>query len=277
MDYIEGTFKGVRDLKIYHQAWLPRGDVDAVLLIVHGLGEHSGRYVNVVNHFVPRGYAVCGFDLPGHGKSGGQREFVRRFTDYTDTLRVFHQTIKRRHADDPIFLFGHSMGGLIALHYLLDNQAGFRGAVLSSPLLKTSEAISPATIIIGKILSALVPRIGLLPLDAEGICRDPDVVEAYVNDPLVHQGRTPARLAAELLQAMRHVTAELDQLTLPFIVVQAGDDKLVDPAGAEILYHGASSEDKTLKIYDRLYHEVCNEPEREQVLQDLETWLAARL
>jgi len=277
MNRIEGSFKGVRNTDIYYQAWLPKGEVEAVLLVVHGLGEHCGRYMNVVNHFVPLGYAVYGLDHIGHGKSGGVREVVERFTDYTDTLKVYHEMVKGWQTGKPVFLLGHSMGGLTASYYLLDHQASFRGAVISAPLVKVSDSISQATIIMGKILSALAPKMGLLALDTQGISRDPEVVETYVNDPLVFHGKTPARLAAELLKAMLRVTAEADKISLPFIVVQGSEDKLVDPGGAQMLYDKAGSKDKTIKVYEGLYHEVFNEPERARVLKDVETWLAAHV
>ena len=277
MDRIEGNFKGVRNANIYHQAWLPAGNVKAVLLIIHGLGEHCGRYMNVVNHFVPLGYAVYGFDHIGHGKSEGMREVVERFADYTDTLAVYHEMVKGRQTGKPIFLLGHSMGGLIVSYYLLDHQADFRGAVISAPVIKVSDNISQATILIGKILSALAPKLGLLPLDAKNISRDPEVVKAYIDDPLVFHGKTPARLAAELLKAMLRVTAEAGKITLPFIVLQGSEDKLVDPGGAQTLYDKAGSKDKTIRIYEGLYHEVFNEPERARVLKDVEIWLAAHV
>ena len=277
MEHIEGNFKGVRNANIYHQAWLPGGNVKAVLLIVHGLGEHCGRYMNVVNHFVPLGYAVYGLDHIGHGRSEGAREVVERFTDYTDTLMVYHKMVRGWQAGKPMFLLGHSMGGLIVSYYLLDHQADFRGAVISAPVIKASGNISQTTIIMGKILSALAPKMGLLPVDAKSISRDPEVVRAYANDPLVFHGKTPARLAAELLKAMLHVTAEADKITLPFIVLQGSEDRLVDPRGAQMLYDKASSNDKTIRIYERLYHEVFNEPERARVLKDVETWLAAHV
>jgi acylglycerol lipase len=277
MDRIEGNFKGMRNVNIYYQAWLPEGKVKAVILVVHGLGEHCGRYMNVVNHFVPLGYAVYGLDHIGHGKSEGRREFVERFEDFTDTLTIYYKMVKEWQRNEPIFLLGHSMGGLIASYYLLDRQANFKGAVISAPSIKVSDNISRATIIMGKILSVLAPKMGLLALDTNAISRDPQVVTAYVNDPLVFHGKTPARLAAELLKAMQRITAEVDKITLPFIALQGGQDKLVDPAGAQMLYGRSGSKDKTLKVYEGLYHEVFNEPERGRVLKDVETWLEAHV
>jgi alpha-beta hydrolase superfamily lysophospholipase len=277
MQHIKGNFQGARDIKIYYQGWLPEADVKGVLLVVHGLGEHSGRYLNVVNHFVPLGYAVYGLDHIGHGKSGGPREMVESFDDFTDTLTIFHQMVADWQAGKPIFILGHSMGGLITSYYLLDHQDKFQGAIISAPAVKIGEGISQATITMAKILSRIAPKMGMVALDVNTISRDPDVVNAYVNDPLVFHGKTPARLAAEMLKAMLRVNAEVSHITLPFIAVHGSKDSLADPAGSQILYDLASSKDKTLKIYEGLYHEVFNEPEREQVLKDVELWLEAQL
>jgi acylglycerol lipase len=275
MNHIEGNFKGVRNTNIYYQAWLPEGKVKAVLLITHGLGEHSGRYMNVVNHFVPLGYAVYGYDLIGHGKSEGAREMVKRFEDFTDTLTIYYDMVKGWQMGKPIFLLGHSLGGLTAAYYLLDHQAKFQGAVISAPLIKAAENVSQATIVMGKILSILAPKAGLMPLDPNGVSSDPAVVKAYIDDPLVYHSKIPARMAAEMLKAMIRVTAGAEKITLPFITLQGSADKLVDPGSAQMLYDKARSKDKTIKVYKGLHHEVFNEPERARVLKDVENWLAA--
>jgi len=275
MQHTEGNFKGVRNTNIYYQAWLPDEEPKAVLLIVHGLGEHSGRYMNVVNHFVPLGYAAYGLDHLGHGKSDGKREIVKRFDDFTGTLNIFYRQVTGWQSGKPVFLLGHSMGGLIASYYLLDHQADFKGAVISAPAIKISDSITPLIITIGKVLAKLAPGMGLLGLDVNTICRDPQVVSAYVNDPLVFHGKTPACLAAVLLDGMQRVNAEVGKIALPFIVLQGSADKIVDPRGARVLYEGAGSKDKTIQMYAGLYHEVFNEPEGAQVLADVEAWLAA--
>lgn len=275
MNHIEGNFKGARGANIYYQAWIPDGEVKAVLFLVHGLGEHSGRYHNHVNHFVPQGYAIYGLDHLGHGKSEGEREVIENFSDYTDTLAIYYQMVKGWQPRKPIFILGHSMGGLISCTYLLDHQADFKGAILSAPAIKVSENISSFTIALGKLLSQVAPKAGILALDPSGISRDPEVVRTYNNDPLVFHGKTPARLAAEMLKAMMRVTAEIGKISLPFIVVQGSADKLVDPSGAQMLYERAGSSDKTLKMYEGLYHEVHNEPERGVMFKDVEDWLAA--
>jgi acylglycerol lipase len=277
MKHIEGTFQGVRNANIYYQAWLPEGKSKAVLLVVHGLGEHSGRYGNIVNRFVPLGFAVYGLDHIGHGKSDGAREMLERFDDFTDTLTIYYDKVKEWQPGKPVFLLGHSLGGLIAAYYLLDHQDFFKGAVISAPAVKVGDSVSPATVAMGKVLSVIAPGMGVMALDANFLSHDPAVVKAYVSDPLVFHGKTPARMAAEMLKAMQRVTAEAQKITLPFITVQGSEDKLVDPGGSKLLYDKAGSKDKTLKIYEGFYHEVFNEPDRARVLHDVEAWLAARV
>ncbi len=277
MKHREGFFRGARGTSTYYQVWLPDDAPKAVLLLVHGLAEHSGRYANLVGHFVPRGYAVYGMDHVGHGKSGGARAYVERFNDFVEPLGTYFGMVREWQANAPIFLVGHSLGGLIGATYLLDHQDSLQGAILSGPAVGIPDNISPATICAGRILSALIPGIGILRLDARGVSRDPAVVAAYVNDPLVFTGKATARLGAEMLEAMQRITAEANRIRLPILILQGGADKLVDPAGARRLHHLVGSTDKTLKIYEGLYHEVYNEPEHEQVLRDLESWLETRL
>ncbi len=277
MNHQEGYFKGIRKHKIYYQSWLPDKDCKAVLLIAHGFGEHSGRYMNVVNHLVPTGYAVYALDHLGHGKSDGQRAYVERFQDFTVTLKIFFDMIRDQQAHNPIFLVGHSMGGLISAAYLLAHQQELVGAVLSGPGIKVPDDTSPALIFMGKLLSVILPKVGIVQLEADGVCRDPAVVDAYINDPLVHTGKITARLGAEMLKTMQTVTQAANKISLPIMIIQGGADRLIDPSGAQLLYDSVSSEDKTIKIYDGLYHEVFNEPEHEQVLQDVAQWLDAHL
>ena len=277
MEHREDTFKGVRNADIYYQAWLPDGEVEAVILLVHGIGEHSGRYTNHVNYFVPRGYAIYALDHLGHGKSEGEREVIERFSDFTDMLGIFSGMVREWQPGKPIFILGHSMGGLITSTYLLDHQNEFQGAILSAPAIKPGGDISGATIAVGKIISRILPKMGVLALDDSGISRDPAVVQAYRADPLVFQGKTPARLGAEMLGAMQRVTDAASTITLPILILQGTGDMLVNPSGAQILYDKVGSTDKTLKLYDGLYHELHNEPERDVMFADVEAWLAARV
>ncbi len=277
MQHQEGFFKSVRDADICYQCWLPRGEPRAVLLIVHGLAEHCGRYANVVNHFVPLGYAAYGVDHVGHGKSSGTRVYVKRFDDFIDVLRTYVSMVHDWQPDKPVFMVGHSLGALIGAVFLLDHQTDLAGAILSGPLVKVPDNISPVTVLLSRLLSVLLPRLGVADVDVQGLSRDPAVVEAYVNDPLVYTGKTTARLGCELLKAMRRVSEEAHKIELPLLVLQGSEDRLVAPDGAEMLHRAAGSADKTLKVYDGLHHEVYNEPEHARVLGDVEAWLQMRL
>jgi alpha-beta hydrolase superfamily lysophospholipase len=274
MKHEEGVFRGVRDAALYYQGWLPEGEVRAVLLIVHGLAEHSGRYMNLVNRFVPLGYAVYGIDHIGHGRSEGRRLFVERFADYTEPLKTYVDMVRLRQPERPVILIGHSMGGLIGARYLIAHQMDLGGAILSGPAIKPPGNIPAAVIVVGRMLSAFAPRLGLVPpVDATWVCRDPAVVKAYLADPLVCRRRITVRLGAELIAAMERARAEANRITLPILILQGGADRLVDPSGANALYEKVSSTDKKVIVYDGFFHEVFNEPERDRVLTDVERWL----
>lgn len=278
MKHEEGFFTGARTRQIYFQNWLPDGEVKAVLLVVHGLAEHSGRYMNVVNHFVPLGYAVYAIDHIGHGRSEGTRVFVERFTDFTDTVATFRGMIREKQKDKPVFLIGHSMGGLIGALYLVAHQGELAGAVLSGPAVKIPDTVPAITIFLGKILSVIAPKLALIaPPDVFAVSRDPEVVRAYENDPLVYRGKMTPRLGAEILKGMQRIGAEAARIGLPILILQGSADGLVDPAGAQMLYDRVTSPDKRIIVYEGLYHEVFNEPEHDRVLGDVESWLEAHL
>jgi alpha-beta hydrolase superfamily lysophospholipase len=273
MKQTEGYFKSIRDLSIYYKGWLPDEDVKAILFIVHGTGEHCERYMNVVNYFVPLGYAIYGLDHIGHGKSGGEREMLVRFEDFIEPLVTYRKMVKGWYPEKPVFIYGHSLGGLITSFHLLEHQADFKGAIISAPAVKIPDNISPMVVAISKVLSIIAPKIGFIELDTSNLSHDKTVVDTYNADPLVFHGKVPVRLAAEMLRAMSRVTAEAGKISLPMFILQGSGDKLVDPTGASMLYEKVSSKDKTLEIYEGLYHEVHNEPEREKMFKDLESWL----
>jgi len=277
MQQKEGYFQGTGNFKLYWRCWLPDGKPKAVILVAHGLGEHISRYNNLVNHLVPRGYAVYGLDHQGHGKSEGIRVFVDRFQVYIDDVKTFHDLVCKNRPDSKIFLLGHSMGGLIATAYTVQHQQDLVGLIVSAPLLKPGESITPATIAMARIVSVLAPRMGVAAIDSIYLSHDKAVVEAYDNDPLVYRGKVTARLGAELFNAMAKLETQLSTIALPMLIIQGSDDKLVNPEGARMLYEKAGSKDKTFKIYDGLYHELFNEPDRERVFADLDAWLDSHL
>jgi acylglycerol lipase len=277
MKHQEGHFKGLKNLELYYQGWLPEGDPVAVLLVVHGLAEHSGRYGNVVDYFVPRGYAVYALDHCGHGRSEGARVYIERFTDYLDDLKTFFDMVRGWHPDRKIFMVGHSMGGTIGLAYAARYQDELDGLILSAAGVRLGASVSPFVITVGKLCSTLLPKMGMVILDASTISRDPAVVAAYDNDPLVHRGKVTARLGAEMIATTQAFPEQVSRLHLPILIMHGTADRLVDPQGSPWLYETVGSTDKTLKLYEGCYHEIFNEPEHEQVLADVEAWLQAHL
>jgi len=277
MKHVEGKFKGYKNFNLYYQCWLPSNEPKAVLLVAHGLAEHSGRYINIVNHFVPKGYAVYGFDQRGHGKSQGQRGYVERFSHFVSDLKTFSGIIRSKHRDAKIFIVGHSVGGTIATAYAVHYQDEFDGLVLSGATLKVGASVSSGLIIVARVLSLLLPKMGLDVIDASAISQDKTVVDAYVDDPLVYRGKIRARLGAELIKAIQILLPQMSKIYLPILIMHGTADRLSDPRGSEILYDRVSSRNKTLKLYDGFYHEIFNEPGREQVFEDMEAWLVVRM
>ncbi len=273
MQQKEGNFKGTGNFNLYWKCWLPDGQVKAVILVAHGLGEHIARYSNLVNNVVPLGYAVYGLDHQGHGKSEGTRVFVDRFQTYLDDLKTFYDMVRKDNPGKKVILYGHSMGGLIGVSYVLQHQAEIDGLVASAPSLKAGESITPATITLARILSVVAPKLGVQALDSNFLSHDKAVVEAYDNDPLVYRGKIRARLGSETLSTMSRVEAQFPSITLPLLILQGSEDKIVNEAGARLLYEKAGSKDKTLKIYEGFYHEVHNEPGNARVFADIEDWL----
>jgi len=277
MKHIEGTFKGPKGLNLFYQYWLPDQNPKAVLMIVHGLAEHSGRYTNIVNHFVPRGYAVCGFDYRGHGKSDGIRCYVDRFSDYVFDVRAFFEKVHQEYSSLKIFLVGHSLGATIAIPYALRYQRDLAGLIISGVLLKPGASIPTALKPVARLISVLFPKMGLTVIDAIAISQDKSVVDAYVNDPLVYRGKIPARFVAELIKTVDRLPSQIPTITLPIFIGHGTDDRLCNPEGSQMLYNLVGSHDKTLKLYKGFYHEIFNEPEHEKVMADVEAWLSAHV
>ena len=277
MPHREGNFQGAKGLSIYFQCWEPETAPRALVLLVHGAGEHSARYAELAGYLTGHGYVIATLDHPGHGRSEGTPGFVEQFEDYLDTLRIFHRRVSGEYPGLPQILLGHSMGGLVSCVYLLQHQQEFAGCALSGPAIMTDLEPGILQQWLLRFLSLVAPRSGALQLDASGVSRDAAVVAQYCSDPLVHHGKMSARKVTELFRNMRLVQAEAAQITLPLLVLHGGEDSMASPKGAQFLYDNAASGDKTLKIYPGLYHEIFNEPEREGVFRDLLEWCEQRI
>ena len=272
----ESSFAGAGGVEIFWQAWLPDGDANAVVVIAHGAGEHSGRYVHVAQRLAGDGYAVYAIEHRGHGRSQGPRALIDRLDNAVADLDRLVVSASAEHPGAPVFLLGHSMGGTIALSYALAHQQRLAGLVLSGPLAALDAAPAPLRLT-ARALSMLAPRTPLIGIDPSLVSRDPTVVEDYRRDPLVYHGKLPARTVVELAGAIDSFPDAVGAITVPVLIMYGTDDGLCPPRGSVMLSQRIGSTDRTLVDYAGLYHEILNEPEREQVLGDLCVWLAARV
>ncbi|MDY6874723.1 MAG: alpha/beta hydrolase [Chloroflexota bacterium] len=275
MGHKESTFSGFGGLELYYQCWRPEVEPRAALAVVHGFGEHSGRYGNVVDWFVPRGCAVYAFDLRGHGRSPGPRGYINEWAEFREDVKSFLELVHEQEPERPVFLLGHSMGGLIVLEYVLHHPEGLIGVIASGPALEVG--ISPFLMALSKVLSGVLPRLTLgTKLDATTISRDAAVVEAYVSDPLVHSLGTP-RLSTELTRATEWTQAHAAEMRIPCLIVHGSADRLVPPEGSRIFYENVTFADKERQAYEGYYHEVFNDVGKERVLADVEAWIERHL
>lgn len=263
--------------RLYWQSWLPVGPIKAAVLLVHGYAEHLGRYKHVAASLNAQGLAVYALDHWGHGQSDGTPGFVPAFSVFTDGLEALLAKVEAAHPGLPLVLVGHSMGGLIAATHLVTHQKHYTCAVLSGPAIAPGEPPSALTLWIGRLLSRIAPRVGVLALDANGVSRDPAVVAAYKADPLVYSGKIGARLGNEMLSAMTAIQQAAPAITLPVLILHGALDSLAAPHGSQLLFDQLSSSDKTLKVYPGLFHEIFNEPEQDAVIAEMNAWIAAHL
>jgi acylglycerol lipase len=274
MGHVEEHLTGAGGTRVYWQAWLPDGEPKAVVVIAHGGGEHASRYAHVADHLNGAGYAVYAPDHRGHGRTG-QGANIERMALVVSDLDALVTLAAERHPGAKVFLLGHSMGGAIAISYALAHQERLAGLLLSGPA-AALETASPATRAASRVLSAVAPRLGVFSVEVSGISRDPEVVRAYESDPLVHHGKLPARTVGELVAAATAFPDAVGRITLPLLVMHGAADRVTPPAGSRMVHDGAGSSDKTLELYDGLYHEILNEPEQDRVLADVTSWLDAR-
>lgn len=274
----DGQFSGARGHSLYFRYWEPEEQSSrAVILLVHGAGEHCGRYEHLAEYFCNRGYAIAGLDQIGHGKSDGCYGFVERFDDHLQSLENFRQQVERDFPGLPVILLGHSMGGLISSLFLLEHQHQFAGCALSAPAIKTDLQPPLIQVLLIRLLSRIAPKLGVLQLDAAGVSRDQAVVDDYCADPLVFHGKMSARMVAELFAGMNQIQQQAANISLPLLVMHGGEDPMTAPSGSQFLYDHVSSKQKSLKMYPALYHEIFNEPEQQAVFADLLSWCEERL
>ena len=275
---LEGSVRTTDGLPLFWRGWTapsPR----AVLVIVHGLAEHSGRYGHVGRHFAARGWAAYALDTRGHGRSPGPKVHVADFAEFLADVGSMAAFARGQHPGLPLFLLGHSQGGLATLHYALRHPAGLAGIVVTSPLLDAHPSLRPSKAfrLTLRILQRIAPRLRLPSgVDPRAISRDPEVVRAYVEDPLVSRRVSPGWYAA-LRRAQAEVRAGAGTLAVPALVLASPDDRLVDPAAIRRFGAEAPAGRIEESWWPGLSHELLNEPERGKVLETIDGWLRRRL
>jgi alpha-beta hydrolase superfamily lysophospholipase len=272
-------FKGHDGLKTFYRHY-QCPDERARLVIAHGLGEHSGRYGNVVGQLVPMNISIWAPDHRGHGQSAGKRGHILNFEQYVLDLRLMVELAREGLPEGrKIFLLGHSMGGLIALYFSEKYQDLIDGVIVSSPALGMVVAVPAVKNFLGKVMSFLWPGLSMgNELDAGKISHDETVVRAYQNDPLVHD-RVTARWFTEFLSVMDTVNQQAAQIHIPVLMQVAGDDHLVNVRSSKQFFEKLTTEDKTLYVYSGLYHEIYNEvaDQKKKVLKDLQIWIESHV
>jgi alpha-beta hydrolase superfamily lysophospholipase len=273
----EQTFDGVGGVRIVYDVWSPDTDPRGVVVLSHGLGEHARRYDHVATRFGQDGLVTYALDHRGHGRSGGKRVLVKDISEYTGDFDTMVGIATKEHPGAKRIVLGHSMGGGIVFAYGVERPDDYDLMVLSGPAVGGHAAVSPLLALLAKTVGAIAPGLPLQALDASAISRDPAVVNAYNTDPLVHHGKVPAGIARELLLVGDTMRQRAAALTAPLLVVHGSEDRLIPVDGSRQLVEAVGSSDVELKIYPGLYHEVFNEPERYQVLDDVVSWINARL
>ena len=271
----EGTFEGADGLELYYQSWQPPAETQAVLVIVHGHGGHSGVFTRIVEYFSDRPYPIYSFDLRGHGRSPGQRAYINSWAEYRADLTAFLNLVETQHPQLPLFLIGQSMGGTIALDYVLQEQTQLKGLILMSPALGLN--ISPWKLLLGKILSGVLPHFALnTSLDFTTGSRDPQMTAACAQDPLRHRQGT-ARLATELLQTIDWVNARAANIQTPLLILHGGADRTTPIQSSKEFFQDVALSNKTMYEYPDSYHELQNDLDYREVLADMEHWIERHL
>ena len=277
VQHVEAFFEGSDGNQLYEQCWMPEdlSTAKGVLIVVHGLAEHSGRYAHVGEFFVNHGYVVGALDHRSHGKSEGKNTECSSIDELVEDLDIFVARMRQRLPNVPFYMFGHSMGGLVTTQYVIKKQPDFNAVILTGPALKISDDISPLLIKLSGLLAKIAPHMTTITLDGTAVSRDPSVVEKYNADPLNYRGGIPACTASALNTAIIEANQRFAEFKLPLLVMHGAEDKLADPAGSKALFAGAGTEDKQIKIFDGMYHELVNEPEQEDIMNEMLKWMQA--
>lgn len=262
--------------ELFTRSW-PVNGARASIAVVHGYGEHSGRYEHVARRLNEEGYGVYTYDQRSHGRSPGPIGFIKSFDRLVEDFGVFTDRLAAEIGRPAEFVFGHSMGGLVAALHVERRQPKLNGLVLSSGAFKVADDVAPLMQKVSGVISVLIPRLPVHRVDPKGLSHDPAVVTAYETDPMVYHGSMHARTGHELMTHIREVVSRADRLTQPVLFLHGTDDAIATCDGSRELHAAAAAADKTLKLYDGAYHEVFNDDAKDQFMQDVVDWLNARV
>jgi len=271
----EEKIDGAGGLKIFVRSWRPEGKARGVVAIVHGVNSHSGYYLWTGEQLAASGLAVYALDLHGRGNSDGERFYLEKIGDYLDDVNALVTLAKSREPGLPLFLLGHSAGGVISCVYTLEHQAELAGLICESFAFQVAAPDFAVAVVKG--LSHLAPHAHVLRLKNEEFSRDPAVVQAMNDDPLTAHETQPTKTVAELARADERLEKEFPLITLPVLILHGTADKVTRPGGSQLFYDTAGSADKTLKLYEGHVHDLLNDFDKEVVMADIKSWIDARL
>lgn len=271
----ESSFTGADGLQIFTRTWNPQGDPRAIMVLIHGFNAHSGYMEYPAEQFSANGFVCYALDLRGRGKSEGERFYVEKFSDYLDDVHSLVDIARMEHPGLPIFVLGHSAGGVIATSYVYEHQADIAGLVCES--FAYDVGLPNAVSLILKGISHLTPHLHVFSLNNADFSRDPAAVERMNTDPLIAKESQPAETAAVMLTAADALTGHFPDFKVPVLIIHGTADKATRPAGSEKFFDLAGSTDKTLKLYDGHYHDLLADVDKEVVMADILNWVEERI
>jgi alpha-beta hydrolase superfamily lysophospholipase len=274
MQIAEFIFKSQDQTNIYACKWSPDVKTRGVILLVHGLGEHIGRYHHVIDKFINAGYVIVGFDHPGHGKSEGKRGYIRSFDDYLAIIDHLVTDIKSVYSGLPLFIYGHSLGSEIVLYYCLKRNPDVKGAIVTSPGIGVGDQ-SKSKVALVKLIAKFAPRMVIdNGLDLDALSRDPEVVQKYKDDPLVHS-KVGVMLGLGMIDAGNYILENGSDFPNQLLLLQGADDRIVS-VDATRQFANLGSPNVSYIEWKGGYHELHNEPDKESVLNTIVHWISER-
>lgn len=272
---IEEDFTSSGGVRIHMRGWQPDGQPKAVVVICHGVNSHGGQHAWTAEQLIARGFAVYAVDLRGRGQSEGERFYVEDIADYVADIGGLIAIAKERHPGLPVYLLGHSAGGVVSCTYALDHQDQIDGLICESFAFQVP---APGFVLSAiKGLSHVAPHLGVLTLHMKDFTRDPAALAQLEADPLTKGETQPAATVAALVRADERLARSFDQITLPVLILHGTDDKATVCKGSEFFHEHAGAADKSLKIYQGHYHDLLNDLGKDEVLADIASWIEARL